>query len=102
MRHALGPLKRLAERAGSIRPENLQARLDPAEFPSELEPIAVALNGTLARLELAFTRLGEMNSDMAHDLRTPVHSLRLEVEGMLYRREHPPEMDEPQYCSFSY
>lgn len=94
MRHALGPLKQLAERAGGIRPENLQTRLDPSEFPSELEPIAVSLNETLARLETAFTRLGEMNSDMAHDLRTPVHSLRLEVEGMLYRREHPPEMDE--------
>ena len=95
MRHALGPLKQLAQRAGSIRPETLQTRLDASEFPSELEPIALALNETLARLETAFTRLGEMNSDMAHDLRTPVHSLRLEVEGMLYRREHPPEMDEP-------
>jgi len=95
MRNALRPLKRLAKRAGSIRPGNLQMRLDVSEFPSELEPIAVALNGTLARLELAFTRLGEVNSDMAHDLRTPVHSLRLELEGILSRREYPPELDEP-------
>lgn len=94
MRHSLAPLKQLAERTGSIKPQNLQVRLDPAEFPSELEPIALALNGTLGRLETAFTRLGEMNSDMAHDLRTPVHSLRLEIEGLLSRRGNPPEMDE--------
>ncbi len=94
MHHALGPLKQLAQRAGNIRPETLKTRLDPTEFPRELEPIALALNDTLGRLEIAFTRLGEMNSDMAHDLRTPVHSLRLEVEGMLSRGEHSLETGE--------
>lgn len=94
MRQALSPLKQLAQRAGSIRPENLRMRLDDSEFPSELAPIALALNETLARLERAFTRLGEVNSDMAHDLRTPIHSLRLEVEGLLARHEYPPQMDE--------
>lgn len=94
VRQALTPLHELARRTGSIRPENLTMRLDLAEFPSELAPMAEALNRTLARLETSFTRLGEMNADLAHELRTPVHSLRLELEHLL-SGPHASEIEEP-------
>lgn len=79
----LRPLRYLETEAGNLRPENLKMRIDAARLPSELAPLAKALNQSIARLEGAFQRLGELNSDLAHELRTPVHSLRLEVEGLL-------------------
>lgn len=94
VRQSLRPLHELARRTGSISPENLTMRLDLAEFPRELAPLAEALNRTLSRLESSFTRLGEMNSDLAHELRTPVHSLRLELERLL-SAPHARDIEEP-------
>lgn len=79
----LRPLRYLETEAGNLRPENLKVRIDTTRLPTELAPLAQALNLSISRLEGAFQRLGELNSDLAHELRTPVHSLRLETEGIL-------------------
>jgi two-component system, OmpR family, heavy metal sensor histidine kinase CusS len=79
----LRPLGDLEAAASNLRPENLKVRIDTSHLPSELIPLSVALNQSIARLEGAFRRLGELNSDLAHELRTPIHSLRLETEGIL-------------------
>lgn len=94
VRQALKPLHELARRTVGIRPDNLAMRLDPSHFPRELAPMAEALNHTIAGLESSFTRLGEMNGDLAHELRTPVHALRLDLEHLL-SRPHAPELEEP-------
>lgn len=82
-RRGLAPLDRLSRAVADIRPETLTARLSAAEAPLELQDLTAALNGVLERLETAFTRLGALNADMAHELRTPIHAVRLEVEGLL-------------------
>lgn len=79
----LRPLRYLEKEAGNLRPENLEVRIDTTGLPAELIPLSTALNQSIARLESAFRRLGELNSDLAHELRTPIHSLRLETEGIL-------------------
>jgi len=79
----LRPLRYLEKEAANLSPENLRVRIDTSRLPSELIPLSRALNESIARLEGAFRRLGELNSDLAHELRTPVHSLRLETEGIL-------------------
>lgn len=79
----LRPLKYLETEASRLTPENLKIRIETSRLPSELTPLSEALNRSIARLEGAFQRLGELNSDLAHELRTPVHSLRLEAEGIL-------------------
>ncbi len=84
-RRGLAPLERLSRAVSGIRPETLTARLSAAEAPLELQDLTASLNGVLERLEAAFTRLGTLNADMAHELRTPIHALRLEVEGLLAR-----------------
>lgn len=84
-RRGLAPLERLSRAAAGIRPETLTARFSAAEAPLELQDLTASLNGVLERLEAAFTRLGTLNADMAHELRTPIHALRLEVEGLLAR-----------------
>lgn len=84
-RRGLAPLERLSRAVADIRPETLTARLSAAEAPLELQDLTASLNGVLERLEAAFARLGALNADMAHELRTPIHALRLEVEGLLAR-----------------
>jgi two-component system heavy metal sensor histidine kinase CusS len=79
----LKPLRYLEDEAENLRPGNLGIRIDSRRLPTELAPLSQALNHSIARLESAFARLSELNSDVAHELRTPVHSLRLEAENIL-------------------
>ena len=90
----LRPLKYLETEAGNLRPENLKIRIDLSRLPSELAPLSTALNQSIAQLESAFRRLGELNSDLAHELRTPVHSLRLETESILANGGMPEQAEE--------
>ena len=90
----LRPLKYLETEAKKLRPENLKIRIDTSRLPAELAPLSLALNQSIARLEGAFQRLGELNSDLAHELRTPVHSLRLEAEGILASGGVPEQAEE--------
>lgn len=88
-RRGLAPLGRLAEATAGIHPGTLDTRLDPEAAPRELERLVVALNGALARLEEAFSRLAALSADMAHELRTPLHALRLELESLMATEASP-------------
>jgi two-component system, OmpR family, heavy metal sensor histidine kinase CusS len=93
VRRGLAPVADLAREAQGIRPGALSLRLDPAAYPAELRPLAAGLNEALARLEEAFGRLATLNADMAHELRTPLHGLRLELEGLLHGALQPGQED---------
>lgn len=88
-RRGLAPLARLAEATAGIHPGTLDTRLDPEAAPAELERLVIALNGALARLEEAFSRLAALSADMAHELRTPLHALRLELESLAASEASP-------------
>ncbi len=90
----LRPLRYLETEAKNLRPENLKIRIDLSRLPSELAPLSTALNQSIAQLESAFRRLGELNSDLAHELRTPVHSLRLETENILAQGGMPEQAED--------
>jgi two-component system heavy metal sensor histidine kinase CusS len=92
-RRGLAPLERLAEATAGIHPGTLDTRLDPETAPAELERLVVALNGALARLEEAFARLAALSADMAHELRTPLHALRLELESLAASEASPVHRD---------
>jgi two-component system heavy metal sensor histidine kinase CusS len=91
---ALKPLRYLEDEAENLRPGNLGIRIDSHRLPTELAPLSQALNHSIARLESAFARLSELNSDVAHELRTPVHSLRLEAEHILASGNLPETAEE--------
>jgi two-component system heavy metal sensor histidine kinase CusS len=51
--------------------------------PPELAELVVAFNAMLARLEESFQRLSDFSADLAHELRTPIHNLRMQTEVSL-------------------
>jgi two-component system heavy metal sensor histidine kinase CusS len=88
------PLHDITQTAQRIRPTNLGERMAPDGLPAELLALAATFNGMLDRLEQAFTRLSRFSADIAHELRTPVHALRGEVEVALSKPRSPDEYRE--------
>jgi len=58
--------------AKSISGENLSQRIDLAETDSELGQLALVLNQTFDRLQLAFQQQLRFTADASHELRTPL------------------------------
>ncbi len=84
-RRGMAPVRTLAQAAGRIEAASLGERLPEAGVPSELRELVFAFNAMLARLEESFTRLSDFSADLAHELRTPLHSLRMQTEVSLAR-----------------
>src|SRR6266699_3379812 len=68
-----------------IGPTHLNERVAPGGWPRELEPLAVAFDDMLARLEVSFTRLSQFSADLAHELRTPIANILGEAQVALTR-----------------
>ena len=81
----LSSAHRLANTANRISAHALHERLAPENNIAELEPVARAFNNMLDRLQDSFTRLSGVSSDIAHDLRTPIHRLLMVAQVTLDR-----------------
>jgi len=68
-----------------IGPTHLNERIVPGGWPRELQPLAVAFDDMLARLEVSFTRLSQFSADLAHELRTPIANILGEAQVALTR-----------------
>lgn len=78
--HGLRPLDVLAARLHGKAFRDLSAvSLDPC--PKEIEPVRDAVNRLLGRLEGAFEREKRFVADAAHELRTPIAVLRVQVHN---------------------
>lgn len=77
------PLRRLARHAHGIGVGNLSERLDSQGAPRELLPMIEAFNAMLDRLGKGFVQLGQVSTDMAHELRTPINNLLGETQVAL-------------------
>jgi two-component system, OmpR family, heavy metal sensor histidine kinase CusS len=87
----LGKMTRALKRAG---PNQLHERVTPVGWPRELQPLAVAFDEMLARLEDSFVRLSQFSADIAHELRTPIGNIRGEAEVALTRSRSTDEYRE--------
>jgi len=72
----LRPLNRLAGEMTQVKSTNLSHRFSTGGMPSELIPIITRLNALLERLEAAFHRERRFTADVAHELRTPIATLK--------------------------
>lgn len=59
--------------------------------PKELTTLAVSANDLLQRLERSFSREKRFNSDVAHELRTPIAALKIHLQNLLTDMKDPPE-----------
>jgi two-component system OmpR family sensor kinase len=91
VRRAMRPLDGIATAAHAIRGGDLRRRVPPGDPRTEVGQVGEALNTMLGRIEVAFRqraeseeRLRRFVADAAHELRTPVTTIRGYAE--LFRR----------------
>ncbi len=75
----LRPLETMS-RAVAKRQPDAMAPLAETGLPEELRPLAGSLNALLARLDDALNAQRRFTADAAHELRTPLAALKLQVE----------------------
>jgi two-component system, OmpR family, heavy metal sensor histidine kinase CusS len=93
-RRGLRPLEEMKHSLERIGPTHLDERVAPATWPRELQPLAIAFDEMLKRLDDSFTRLSQFSADLAHELRTPIANMLGEAQVALSRDRSPAEYRE--------
>lgn len=79
------PLGQIIKTVQQISIQQLHERFNPKDWPRELTKLAGHFNEMLARLESSFQQLNQFSADLAHELRTPISSLKGEAEVCLIK-----------------
>src|SRR6266446_2076369 len=93
-KRGLRPLEQMTRSLGRVDPTHLKERVAPAGWPRELQPLALAFDDMLKRLDDSFTRLSQFSADLAHELRTPVANMMGEAQVALTRERTAAEYRE--------
>jgi signal transduction histidine kinase len=86
IRDSLAPMQELARRAARISPTRTDVRLPAVGLPPELQPLVVAINAALERLDEGFRMQREFTADAAHELRTPLAILATHLDALEDRK----------------
>lgn len=78
----LRPLKSLSTQLEKKQPSDLSPLTVDQRIPKELIPVVTAINQLLTRLLLAFQREKHFAADAAHELRTPVSVLKVQIHNL--------------------
>ena len=74
------PVREVNRQLASLGPTTLEKRVQAPDVDPEVGELVRHVNELLARLELAFTHLREYTTQVAHELRTPLQLMRLQIE----------------------
>jgi two-component system heavy metal sensor histidine kinase CusS len=77
------PLQQLVDQTKSLAADMRCKRLDGSAQPGELQPLVEQFNALLDRLERAYEQMEAFNSDVAHELNTPLSILITSTELVL-------------------
>ena len=92
----LKPLRALGHETQAVDAHRLNARFDDGGAPAELVPIYAQLNDLISRLETSFDRERRFNSDLAHEMRTPLAELKMLNEVALKWEDQAGEVTHQQ------
>ncbi|MBM0107756.1 hypothetical protein JM946_23675 [Steroidobacter sp. S1-65] len=84
MRPAIRRLE-LISQAAAKQDEHRLSDLPAEHAPCEIQPLVLAVNTLLARLRNAFTAQRRFVQDAAHELRTPITAMSLQLENLKAR-----------------
>jgi signal transduction histidine kinase len=91
-RHSTKPVRNLNRQLAGLGAASLGRRLQAPDASPEIAELVQHLNDLLERLEVSFTQLREYSSQVAHELRTPLQLMQLQVELNAAKME--PELGE--------
>ncbi len=86
----LKPIHELASQLRSKQATDLTP-LQIDTVPQELTTLAASANDLLQRMERSFAREKRFNTDVAHELRTPIAALKIHLQNLLTDLKEPPE-----------
>ena len=92
VRVALRPWRRFSEEVAARGPDDLT----PLKFGShysELRPLSKAVNQLLARVAASMERERSFVADAAHEMRTPLAAMRINVEALRGHRNDPRDQE---------
>ena len=81
VRRTLAPVARVREQVAARSADDL-APLAGQDLPDEVRPLVQEFNGLLQRLGQAFEVQQRFVADAAHELRSPLAALKLQVQGL--------------------
>ncbi|WP_295443683.1 ATP-binding protein [uncultured Thiodictyon sp.] len=84
---ALAPLRRLTLAMAGITAKGLDRRISAANTVQELYELIQVFNGMLERLERGFRQASRFSADAAHELKTPLAILQMQIEQALAEAE---------------
>lgn len=82
---AIQPILAISKKLKQISSENLDERVVSPKTGDEIEELALTFNHLLDRLSAAFARERQFISDVAHELKTPLATLRSGIEVALLK-----------------
>ncbi|GHA21617.1 sensor histidine kinase [Devosia pacifica] len=89
----LRPVRAAAETARSIDPLDAHAALPTANMPTEIAQLTSAVNGAFSRIGDLIRSQKLLTSAIAHEVRTPLAIIKLELENIDHPRARKAEAD---------
>jgi len=84
VRRTLNRVTDAASKIERVDIESLAQPLSNAQVPAELRPFVDAVNRAFERVSESHARQGRFLADAAHELRTPISTLRIQVDSLPY------------------
>lgn len=96
---SIKPIRRIIETTKVISGSSLEQRVSVPSTKDELYELSISINNLLKRIQEAFEREKQFTSNASHELRTPISSIRGNLEVLIRKNRTVEEYNESiSYC----